>query len=101
VTGLIAGGATVICFTTGRGSVLGGKPSPSIKLATNTELYERQREDIDIDCGRIIDGTATLAELGQEIFDRILRVASGERSVSEELDLGQDEFVPWQLGTVT
>lgn len=101
VTGLIAGGATVICFTTGRGSVLGGKPSPSIKLATNTQLYERQREDIDIDCGRIIDGTATLAEVGQEIFERILRVASGEKSVSEELDLGQDEFVPWQLGTVT
>lgn len=101
VTGLIAGGATVICFTTGRGSVLGGKPSPSIKLATNTRLYERQREDIDIDCGRIIDGSATLAEVGQEIFDRILRVASGEKSVSEELDLGQDEFVPWQLGTVT
>jgi altronate hydrolase len=101
VTGLIAGGATVVCFTTGRGSVLGGKPSPSIKLATNTQLYERQREDIDIDCGRIIDGTATLAEVGQEIFDRILQVASGAQSVSEELDLGQDEFVPWQLGTVT
>lgn len=100
VTGLIAGGSTIVCFTTGRGSVLGGKPTPSIKLATNTELYERQREDIDINCGGIVDGTTTLAEVGQEIFDRILRVASGEQSVSEELDLGQDEFVPWQLGTV-
>jgi len=101
VTGLIAGGATVMCFTTGRGSVLGAKPTPSIKLATNTELYQRQHEDIDLDCGRIVDGTATLEEVGREIFDLILRVAGGEQSVSEDLDLGTDEFVPWQLGAVT
>ncbi|MFT4259085.1 MAG: UxaA family hydrolase [Microbacterium sp.] len=101
VTGLIAGGATVICFTTGRGSVLGGKPSPSIKLATNTELFNRQREDIDINCGGIVGGTHSIEDVGQEIFERILRVASGEMSVSEDLDLGQDEFVPWQLGSVT
>lgn len=100
VTGLIAGGANVVCFTTGRGSVLGGKPTPAIKLATNNELYERQQEDIDINCGGIIDGSTSLEEVGQQIFDLILRVASGEQSVSEELDLGQDEFVPWQLGTV-
>ena len=101
VTGLIAGGATVVCFTTGRGSVLGAKPTPSIKLATNTELYRRQHEDIDLNCGRIVDGTASLEEVGQEIFDLILRVASGEQTVSEDLDLGADEFVPWQLGAVT
>lgn len=101
VTGLIAGGSTVVCFTTGRGSVLGAKPTPSLKLATNSELYARQAEDIDINCGRIVDGTATLEEVGREIFDEILAVASGKETVSEDLDLGQDEFIPWQLGTVT
>lgn len=101
VTGLIAGGATVVCFTTGRGSVLGAKPTPSIKLSTNSELFQRQREDIDLDCGRIAERTATVEEVGREIFDLILRVASGEPTVSEDLDLGQDEFVPWQLGVVT
>ncbi|GAA1634623.1 UxaA family hydrolase [Georgenia ruanii] len=101
VTGLVAGGANVVAFTTGRGSVFGCKPAPSIKLATNTEMYERMREDMDLNCGRIVDGTATLEEVGAEIFEKIIAVASGERTVSEELDLGQEEFVPWQLGTVT
>lgn len=101
VTGLVAGGATVVVFTTGRGSVLGCKPSPSIKIATNTPTYERMVEDMDLNAGRIIDGTATLEEVGSEIFEKILAVASGEQTVSEELDLGADEFVPWQLGTVT
>lgn len=101
VTGIVAGGATVLCFTTGRGSVLGCRPTPSIKLATNTPMYERMTDDMDINCGRIVDGTATLTEVGDEIFERIIAVASGERTASEELDLGQDEFIPWQLGTVT
>jgi len=101
VTGIIAGGATVVCFTTGRGSVLGGRPTPVLKLATNTEMYERMQEDMDLNCGRIVDGTATVTEVGDEIFERIIAVASGETTVSEELDLGQDEFIPWQLGTVT
>ena len=100
VTGIVAGGATVVCFTTGRGSVLGCRPTPSIKLATNTEMYERMTEDMDINCGRIVDGTARLTDVGDEIFERIIAVASGERTASEELDLGQDEFIPWQLGTV-
>jgi len=100
VTGIVAGGATVVCFTTGRGSVLGCRPTPSIKLATNTETYERMSEDMDMNCGRIVDGTARLADVGDEIFERIIAVASGERTVSEELDLGQEEFVPWHLGTV-
>ncbi|MDQ0823213.1 altronate hydrolase [Arthrobacter sp. V4I6] len=101
VTGIVAGGANVVCFTTGRGSVFGCKPVPSIKLGTNTELYNRMPEDLDLNCGVIVDGDATVQEVGEQIFARILAVASGEQTVSEELDLGQEEFVPWQLGTVT
>ena len=101
VTGIVAGGATVVCFTTGRGSVFGCRPTPSIKLATNTEMYRRMAEDMDINCGRIVDGTAELNQVGDEIFERIIAVASGESTVSEELDLGQEEFIPWQLGAVT
>lgn len=101
VTGIVAGGANVVCFTTGRGSVFGCKPVPSIKLGTNTELYNRMPEDLDVNCGVIVDGETTVQELGERIFARILAVASGQQTVSEELDLGQEEFVPWQLGTVT
>lgn len=101
VTGLVAGGATVVVFTTGRGSVLGCKPTPSIKVATNTATYLRMTEDMDLNAGRIVDGTATLEQVGQEIFDLVVEVASGRQTVSEELDLGADEFVPWQLGAVT
>jgi arabinonate dehydratase len=101
VTGIVAGGATVVCFTTGRGSVFGSRPAPCIKLATNTDMYRRMTDDMDINCGRIVDGTATLDQVGDEIFERIIAVASGTRTVSEELELGQEEFVPWQLGAVT
>ncbi|MCB2177967.1 MAG: altronate dehydratase family protein [Actinomycetales bacterium] len=101
VTGIVAGGATVVVFTTGRGSVLGCKPAPSIKVATNSEMFARMREDMDLDAGRIVTGTATLEAVGEEIFDLVLAVASGRQTVSEELDLGADEFVPWQLGVVT
>ena len=101
VTGIIAGGATVVCFTTGRGSVFGAKPTPSIKLATNTEMFEKMPDDMDLNAGRIVDGTASIASCGAEIFDLIIRVASGEQTVSEELGVGQEEFVPWQFGTVT
>ncbi len=101
VTGLIGGGATVVVFTTGRGSVIGSRPSPIIKVATNTEMYHRMAEDMDINAGRIADGTASLEQVGREIFDEIIAVASGRRSVSEDLGLGQEEFVPWQLGAVT
>jgi altronate hydrolase len=101
VTGIIAGGATVVVFTTGRGSVFGAKPTPSIKVATNTETFERMSDDMDLNAGRIVDGTATMAEVGDEIFELILRVASGQQTVSEELGVGQEEFIPWQLGTVT
>ena len=100
-TGQIASGANVICFTTGRGSMFGAKPVPSIKLASNTPMYERLRDDMDINCGTVIDGEATVEELGRQIFEEILRVASGAKTRSEELGLGDNEFVPWQLGIVT
>ncbi|HZA01583.1 MAG TPA: altronate dehydratase, partial [Hyphomicrobiaceae bacterium] len=96
-TGQVAGGANVLCFTTGRGSAYGCKPTPSIKLATNSEMYRRMIDDMDINCGDILDGV-TIEEKGQEIFDAILRVASGERSKSEQLGYGDNEFVPWQIG---
>ncbi|WP_191576759.1 MULTISPECIES: UxaA family hydrolase [Achromobacter] len=100
-TGQIAGGANMICFTTGRGSMFGAKPVPSIKLATNTPMYERLTEDMDVNCGDILDGTATLQEVAQRIFEEILRVASGARSKSELLGLGDHEFVPWNIGVVS
>lgn len=99
-TGQVAGGANLICFTTGRGSVYGCKPSPSIKLATNTPLYERMTDDMDINCGEIVDGTVSVQDKGREIFERMLRVAGGEQTCSESLGMGNDEFVPWQLGAV-
>ena len=100
-TGQIAGGANMIMFTTGRGSMFGAKPVPSVKLATNTPMYSRLTEDMDLNCGEILDGTATLQEIGQRIFDLMLRVASGERTKSELLDLGNHEFVPWNIGVVS
>lgn len=101
VTGLIAGGANVVVFTTGRGSVIGARPTPVIKVATNSEMYFRMAEDMDINAGRIADGSADLRDVGVEILEEIIAVASGHRTVSEEMGLGQEEFVPWQLGAVT
>jgi altronate hydrolase len=99
-TGQVAGGANMICFTTGRGSVYGCKPSPSLKLATNTSMYERMEDDMDINCGAILDGSLTVQEAGRKIFELILATASGEPSKSERHGMGQDEFVPWYLGAV-
>ncbi len=99
-TGQVAGGANLICFTTGRGSVFGCKPAPSLKLATNTPLFQRMGDDMDIDCGPIADGGATIAEMGERIFKLVLETASGRKSKSEELGFGEDEFTPWQLGAV-
>jgi altronate hydrolase len=96
-TGQVAGGANVLCFTTGRGSAYGCKPTPSIKIATNSQMYEHMSEDMDINGGDVLDGHS-LAEKGQEIFDMVLRVASGERTKSEQLGYGENEFVPWQIG---
>jgi altronate hydrolase len=100
-TGQIASGANLICFTTGRGSMFGAKPVPSIKLASNTPMYQRLRGDMDINCGLVVDGEASVEQMGQQIFDEILRVASGQQTRSEQLGLGDNEFVPWQLGIVT
>jgi altronate hydrolase len=99
-TGQVAGGANMICFTTGRGSVYGCKPSPSLKLATNTPMYERMEDDMDINCGQILDGSMSVQEAGQKIFELILATASGQPSKSERHGFGQDEFVPWYLGAV-
>ena len=99
-TGQVAGGANLICFTTGRGSAYGCAPSPSLKLATNTALWERQADDIDINCGVIVDGSATVQAMGELIFQRMLSCASGQASKSEQHGYGQNEFVPWQLGAV-
>jgi altronate hydrolase len=100
-TGQIASGANLICFTTGRGSMFGAKPVPSIKLASNTPMFERLKGDMDINCGVVVDGLATVDQMGRTIFEEILRVASGRKTRSEELGLGDNEFVPWQLGIVT
>jgi altronate hydrolase len=100
VTGQVASGANVVCFTTGRGSCFGFKPAPSIKLATNTEMYRRMEEDMDVNCGAILDGEVTVEQMGQRIFDLILEVASGRRTKSEALGFGNHEFTPWQIGAV-
>ena len=99
-TGQVASGATMIAFTTGRGSAFGCKPSPSIKLSSNSDIYRRMPEDIDIDCGGIATGEATIDQKGAEIVDYLLAVASGQASKSEALGYGGMEFVPWQLGAV-
>jgi altronate hydrolase len=97
-TGQVAGGANMVCFTTGRGSVFGCKPAPSIKLATNTPMYERMSDDMDVNCGTILSGEEDVAACGQRIFDLMLRVASGERTKSEGYDFGGAEFAPWTIG---
>jgi len=101
VTGQIASGANLICFTTGRGSMFGSKPAPTIKLASNTPMFRRLERDMDINCGAILDGEVDVAQMGQRIFDAILRHASGEPTKSEILGLGDHEFVPWHLGIVS
>jgi len=100
VTGIVAGGANVLCFTTGRGSVYGCKPTPTLKLASTSELYRRMADDMDFDCGAVLDGEASVTELGAALFEEILAVASGRPTKSEELDFGDEEFAPWQLGAV-
>ena len=100
VTGQIAGGCQIVCFTTGRGSAFGSKPAPTLKIATNTAMATRMAEDMDIDAGRILSQGQELHQVGQEIYDRILALASGDTSKSEAQGLGDHEFVPWQIGAV-
>ncbi len=98
MTGLVTGGATVGVFTTGRGSVYGCKPSPCIKVSTNSETYARMPDDMDVNAGTIVDGAETIGEVGRRIFERILSTASGEKTKSEALGMGDEEFAPWILG---
>ena len=99
-TGQVAGGANLICFTTGRGSAYGCAPSPSLKLATNTALWQRQEDDMDINCGGVVDGSETVQQAGERIFQMMIAAASGQHTKSEQHGYGQNEFVPWQLGAV-
>ncbi|EJB4321079.1 UxaA family hydrolase [Escherichia coli] len=99
-TGQVAGGANMIAFTTGRGSCFGSMPAPTVKLASNTPMYQRMEEDMDLNCGVVIDGDATLRQMGEAIFEKIIAVASGEQSKSEALGLGENEFVPWPIGVL-
>ena len=99
-TGQVASGANVMCFTTGRGSVYGCKPTPCLKLTTTSALFERMKEDMDIDCGVLLSGKTTLEALGRQIFERVLEVASGSKTKSEEFGFGDNEFVPWRIGAV-
>jgi len=99
-TGQVAGGANLICFTTGRGSAYGCAPSPSLKLSTNTALWLKQEDDIDINCGEVIDGSSSVDAMGERIFRLMLATASGTKTKSELHGYGQNEFVPWALGAV-
>lgn len=98
VTGMVAGGCNVAVFTTGRGSVFGCKPTPCIKIATNTDLYNRMTDDMDINAGTFMDGTESLREVGMRILEKIIAVAGGEKTKSEILGIGDEEFVPWDIG---
>ncbi len=100
VTGQIASGCQVVAFTTGRGSAFGSKPAPTIKLATNDRLFAQMPDDMDINCGDIVSSGVSLDTKGREILDAVLRTASGEKTKSEALGLGDNEFVPWQIGAV-
>jgi altronate hydrolase len=99
ITGIVAGGANVVVFTTGRGSCFGCKPTPSIKIATNTPMFDRMSDDMDIDAGKILSGSS-VEQVGREIFEKIVSVASGEKTKSELHGVGDEEFVPWTIGPV-
>jgi altronate hydrolase len=98
VTGQVAGGANLVCFTSGRGSCFGCKPAPSLKLASNTQMYQRMGDDMDLNCGQIADGVKTIADMGSEIYKLIIEIASGRKSNSELLGYGEEEYAPWHLG---
>jgi len=99
-TGQIAGGAQLVVFTTGRGSAFGSKPTPTIKLATNDRLWRHMQDDMDLNCGDIVSQGVTIEDKGEELLELIIAVASGARTKSESLGLGDYEFVPWQVGAV-
>tara|TARA_B100000212_G_scaffold207409_1_gene156488 strand:+ start:3190 stop:4734 length:1545 start_codon:yes stop_codon:yes gene_type:complete len=98
ITGQVASGSNIVTFTTGRGSCYGCKPAPSLKLATNTSMFNHMEEDMDINCGEILDEDLSIDEMGERIFEKIINTASGQLTKSEELGMGDNEFVPWQIG---
>jgi len=98
ITGEVAGGSNLVAFTTGRGSTYGCKPAPSIKIATNTEMFEKMQEDMDINAGRIVSDGDSIDTIGREIYDYLIAVASGRESLSESQGIGDNEFIPWQIG---
>ena len=100
VTGQIASGCNLVCFTTGRGSAFGSKPAPTIKVATNSDMFARMQDDMDVNAGTILSEGVSVEEKGREIYEMFLRIASGEMSKSEAQGLGDYEFVPWQIGAV-
>jgi len=100
VTGMVAGGANVVVFTTGRGSCYGCKPAPTIKVATNTPMFRRMSDDMDINAGTILDGDKTVDEVGRDIFEEIIAVAGGKQTKSEAQGIGDEEFCPWVPGPV-
>ncbi|ECO1726873.1 altronate dehydratase, partial [Salmonella enterica] len=100
VTGQIAGGANLVCFTTGRGSAFGSKPAPCLKIATNNTLWRRQQDDMDVNCGTIVEGEETIEQAGERIYQKIIGMASGARTRSEELGYGSQEFVPWIMNAI-
>lgn len=99
-TAQVAGGANVMCFTTGRGSAFGCKPTPSLKLASNSDLFRKMPDDMDINCGTILDGDETIEAAGARIFEEIIQTASGKRTCSERLGYGDEEFAPWDMGAI-
>jgi altronate hydrolase len=99
ITGMVAGGANVLVFTTGRGSCFGCKPVPCIKISSNSPMYDRMIDDMDINAGRILEG-ASVQEVGREIFEEIITVASGKQTKSEAQGIGEEEFCPWSIGPV-
>jgi altronate dehydratase len=101
ITGEVASGANLICFTTGRGSVYGNKPCPSIKIATNTSMFNRMEEDMDINAGTIADGTESHEQVAERILARMIKVASGSLTKSEAQGFGDHEFVPWSISAIT
>ena len=99
-TGQIAGGAQLVVFTTGRGSAFGSKPAPTLKLSSNDALFQRMPDDMDLNCGDIMSSGVSIEDKGREIYDLIIDTASGKISKSEALGLGDNEFIPWQIGAV-
>jgi altronate hydrolase len=99
VTGMVAGGANLIAFTTGRGSCFGFKPTPSFKIASNSRLFSRLADDMDFNAGQVLEGLS-VEEVGNQLFARLLETASGQPTCSERLGIGDEEFVPWLVGPV-